>query len=201
MALLPRSLQKLIEELGNLPGVGSRTAERYALALLKADRATSAGLSRAVSELHDGINYCSVTFALTEPGVDISPLYADPGRDRRLVMIVADPLDILAIERTGEYRGTYHVLGGLLSPIDSVGPEQLRLKELFRRIKEDSVKEVILATNASVEGESTALYIQKQLGSTPAKLTRLARGIPVGADIEYTDELTLTRALQHRQAM
>lgn len=201
MALLPRALQKLIEELGNLPGVGSRTAERYALALLRTDRAAAADLARAMDALHEGINYCGVTFALTEPGVDISPLYTDPARNKRLVMVVADPLDIVAIERTGEYQGTYHVLGGLLSPIDSIGPEELRLKELFGRIKEDKVEEVILATNASVEGESTALYIQKQLADTAAKLSRLARGIPVGADIEYTDQLTLTRALQHRQAM
>ena len=201
MSVIPRALQNLIDELGNLPGVGSRTAERYALALLKTDAATASTLAGALANLHEGINYCKKTFALTEPGLDISPLYSDPARDKQTVMVVADPLDIVALEKTGEYQGTYHVLGGLLSPIDNIGPTQLHLEELFARIKDDKVTEVILATNASVEGESTALYIQKQLSEQSVKLSRLARGIPVGVDIEYTDQLTLTRALQHRQAM
>lgn len=201
MSLIPKALQDTIEELGKLPGVGPRSAERYALALLRGDQNITQALAHALQNLHEGVGYCEVTFALTEPGQTISPLYNDPERNKQLIVVVEDPLDVIALEKTGEYRGTYHVLGGLLSPLDNVGPEQLRLKELFKRIKDDKVKEVILATNASVEGESTALYIQKQLGGQKVTLTRLARGIPVGVDLEYTDQLTLSRALQHRQAM
>lgn len=201
MSLLPKALERLIEELGNLPGVGPRTAERYALSVLKQNQSRATGIAKALEDLHDGVNHCEVTFVLTEPGVNVSPLYSDPERNKQLVMVVADPLDVIAIEKTGEYKGTYHVLGGLLSPIDNIGPQQLRLSELSERIVRDKVQELILATNASVEGESTALYIQQHMNSPKLKLSRLARGIPVGVDIEYTDQLTLTRALQHRQAM
>lgn len=201
MSLLPKALEKLIEELGNLPGVGPRTAERYALSVLKNDRSRASSIAKALETLHEGVNYCEVTFVLTEPGVSISPLYSNSDRDKKVIMVVADPLDVIAIEKTGEYKGTYHVLGGLLSPIDNIGPQQLRLIELSERISRDKVEELILATNASVEGESTALYIQQHMSDPKLKLSRLARGIPVGVDIEYTDQLTLTRALQHRQAM
>lgn len=199
--LLPRALVNLIDALGALPGVGSRTAERYALAILRGDPQTAAALASALSGLHEGVSYCQKTFALTEPGLPISPLYSDPERDKSVIAVVEDPLDVVAIEKTGEFHGTYHVLGGLLSPIDGIGPERLKIKELIARIDEDKVKELILATNASVEGESTALYIQKQISDKPIKLTRLARGIPVGVDLEYTDQLTLIRALEHRQIM
>jgi recombination protein RecR len=190
----------LIESLSVLPGVGSRTAERYAYYLLKADTNKSKSLASNLASLHENISYCQKTFALVEAGQELSPLYTDPARDKRLVAVVAEPFDIIALEKTGQFKGTYHVLGGLVSPIDGVTPEQLHIRELVRRIEEDDVEEIILATNASVEGESTALYIQQQIGDRNVKVTRLARGLPIGVDLEYADQITLTRALEGRQA-
>jgi len=191
----------LIEAFAKLPGVGSRTAERYAYYILKSEPQKADQLSEALSGLHSGIAICPKTFALIEPGQELSPLYTDPKRDKTIVAVVAEPFDIVALEKTNSYRGTYHVLGGLLSPIDGIGPEQLRIKELVDRVDEDKVKELILATNASVEGESTALLLTQQLGARKVKVTRLARGLPVGVDLEYADLITLTRALEGRQAL
>lgn len=199
--VLPATLSELIEALAQLPGVGPRTAERYAYYLLKADSAKAASLADSLSKLHANIRYCPKTFALIDADQDISPLYSDPKRDKRLVAVVADPFDIVALEKTNSFKGTYHVLGGLISPIDNIGPHQLKIKELIERIKADKVKELILATNASVEGESTALLIMQQVANLPAKVTRLARGLPVGVDLEYADQITLTRALEGRQAV
>jgi recombination protein RecR len=199
--VLPPALQNLIEALGALPGVGPRTAERYAYFLLKADKTTSKHLAKTLESLHDGVDYCKKTFALIEKGEELSPLYTDPARDKKLVAVVAEPFDIVALEKTGQYKGTYHVLGGLVSPIDGIGPEQLRIEELMKRIDEDKVEEIILATNASVEGESTALYIQQQIGDRKVKITRLARGLPVGVDLEYADQITLGRALEGRTVL
>src|SRR6185312_8348418 len=140
--------------------------------------------------LHKNVKYCPKTFALIEASEDLSPLYTDPRRNKRLIAVVANPFDIVALEKTHSFSGTYHVLGGLISPIDGIGPEQLHIKELIHRIDEDKVKELILATNASVEGESTALYIQQQInqaGGRDVKITRLARGLPIGVDLEYAD--------------
>lgn len=198
MAVLPPALEKVIEALGSLPGVGSRTAERYAYYLLKADPAIAARLSASLEGLHEGVDYCQKTFALVPKGQKLSSLYTDPRRDKQLIAVVAEPFDILALEKTGQFSGTYHVLGGLVSPIDGIGPEQLHIAELLKRIAEDKVKEIILATNASVEGESTALYIQQQIGKRSVKITRLARGLPVGVDLEYADQITLGRALEGR---
>lgn len=183
-----------------LPGVGSRTAERYAYYLLRADPKKSKDLSARLSELHAGISLCEKTFALVESGQSLSPLYTDPSRDKKIIAVVAEPFDIIALEKTNHFKGTYHVLGGLLSPIDGIDPHHLRIRELVQRIDDDDVEEVILATNASVEGESTALYIQKQIGEKPVSVTRLARGLPIGVDLEYADQITLTRALDGRQA-
>lgn len=199
--VIPQPLANLIEAIAQLPGVGPRTAERYAYWLLRADPAKSAGLAKALEELHASIGYCPKTFALIEAGQKISPLYADPRRDKHVVAVVADPFDIVAIEKTGTFSGTYHVLGGLVSPIEGIGPEQLRIKELIKRLDEDKVKELILATNASVEGESTALLIAQEVGKRKLKITRLARGLPVGLDLEYADQITLTRALEGRQTL
>jgi len=199
--VLPPALTNLIEALGSLPGVGPRTAERYAYFLLKADPAVSRQLAEKLEKLHGGVGYCKKTFALVEQGKDLSDLYTDPSRDKQLVAVVAEPFDIVALEKTAQYKGTYHVLGGLVSPIDGVGPEQLHIKELIQRIDEDKVKEIILATNASVEGESTALYIQQQIGDRKVKISRLARGIPVGVDLEYADQITLGRALEGRTVL
>ena len=198
MQVLPPALTELIEALGALPGVGPRTAERYAYYLLKADRAVGARVSEASATIHDKVSYCKKTFALIEAGKELSDLYTDPSRNKQLVAVVAEPFDILALEKTGQYKGTYHVLGGLVSPIDGVGPEQLHIAELVKRVEDDEVEEVILATNASVEGESTALYIQQQLQDKAAQVTRLARGLPVGVDLEYADQITLGRALEGR---
>lgn len=201
MTVLPPALENLIDALGNLPGVGPRTAERYAYYLLRSDPSRSARLADTLSGLHEQIGYCQKTFALVEKGQKYSDLYTSPARDKSVVAVVAEPFDIVALEKIGEYRGTYHVLGGLVSPIDGIGPEQLRIKELIKRIDDDKVKEVILATNASVEGESTALYIQQQIGERSVTLSRLARGLPIGVDLEYADQITLSRALEGRQAV
>lgn len=201
MQVLPAALEQLIEALGNLPGVGPRTAERYAYYLVKRDPAKSLQLADKLTKLHGGIAYCKKTFALIDAGEEYSRLYTDPARSKQLIAVVADPFDIVALEKTGQYKGTYHVLGGLVSPIDGVTPDQLHIDELMQRIDDDKVEEVILATNASVEGESTALYIQQQVGERPVKISRLARGLPIGVDLEYADQITLGRALEGRQAL
>lgn len=201
MNILPAALEKLIEALGNLPGVGSRTAERYAYYLVRRDPAKAYQIAEALSELHKGVKYCPKTFALIDAAQELSPLYTDPKREKKLVAVVAEPLDIVALEKTGSFKGTYHVLGGLVSPIDGITPEELHIRELMARIDEDKVEEIILATNASVEGESTALYIQQQIGDRPVKVTRLARGLPIGVDLEYADQITLSRALEGRQTL
>jgi recombination protein RecR len=199
--VIPKPLRDLIESLRQLPGVGPRTAERYAYYLLNSPLDKTASLAADLQKLHQQIAYCPKTFALIEAGQKVSPLYSDPKRDKRLVAVVADPFDVVALEKTNSFNGTYHVLGGLLSPIEGVGPEQLHIAELLKRIDKDKVKELVLATNASVEGESTALLIMQQIGKRPVKLTRLARGLPVGVDLEYADQITLTRALEGRQTL
>lgn len=201
MKILPPALTNVIEAFGALPGVGPRTAERYAYFLVKRDADASMKLASALEQLKDGIGYCKKTFALVAAGQELSDLYTDPSRDKTTVAVVAEPFDIVALEATGQYHGTYHVLGGLVSPIDGVTPDQLHIRELINRIDEDGVKEIILATNASVEGESTALYIRQQIGDRDVKLTRLARGLPIGVDLEYADQITLSRALEGRQAI
>ena len=201
---LPKALTDLIEAFGALPGVGARTADRYAYAVLKNSHRDAQKLSEALAKLHGRIKLCPKTFALIDADDEVSPLYADPSRNRGLVAIVEEPFDVLALENTGQFKGTYHVLGGAISPIDGVGPEQLHIPELIKRLKADEVKEVILATNASVEGESTALYIQKQLEEADLpniKITRLARGLPIGVDLEYADQITLSHALNGRQQL
>lgn len=200
-SVIPKPLDDLIAAFGLLPGVGPRTAERYAYYLLRSDPSKAADIAASLKSLHEGVTYCPRTFALIEKGQELSPLYTDPKRDKQLVAVVADPFDIVALEKTNSFRGTYHVLGGLVSPIDGIGPEQLHIAELIKRIDEDEVKELVLATNASVEGESTALLVMQQVGDRPVKVTRLARGLPVGVDLEYADQITLTRALEGRQKL
>ena len=199
--LLPSALVEAIDELGHLPGVGSRTAERYAYFLLRTDKHVSEQLAGALLKLHSGVKNCPVTFALIDADESVSPLYSDPGRDKTIIAVVEEPLDIIALERTGQFNGTYHVLGGAISPIDGVGPEQLHIPELLERLAKDDVKEVIIATNASVEGESTALFLQRHIvdAGIDIKLTRLARGIPVGVDLEYAGQITLAHALEGRR--
>jgi len=198
MRVLPPALTDLVEAFGALPGVGPRTAERYAYYLVKHDEDASLRLAEALKRLKDDIGYCQKTFALVAADQQLADLYTDPNRDKTTVAVVAEPFDIVALEATGQYHGTYHVLGGLISPIDGISPDQLHIKELVERIHQDKVKEVIIATNASVEGESTALYIRQQIGDQKIKFTRLARGLPIGVDLEYADQITLGRALEGR---
>lgn len=201
--LLPSALVRAIDELGRLPGVGARTAERYAYFLLRADSHTTEQLARAINTLHSGVKSCPITYALIDANEDVSPLYSDPTRNKQLIAVVEEPLDIIALERTGQYTGTYHVLGGAISPIDGIGPEQLHIPELVERIRKDDVKELIIATNASVEGESTALFLQRHIQEAGITITmsRLARGIPIGVDLEYADQITLTHALEGRRTL
>lgn len=201
--LLPHALEKLIDELGRLPGVGQRTAERYAYYLLRANSRITDGLSAAIHDIHELVKTCPVTFALIDATQDISPLYSNPDRNKKLVAVVEEPLDIIALERTGQFKGTYHVLGGAMSPIDGIGPEQLHIPELASRIRTDGVEEIIIATNASVEGESTALFLQKYIKDAGIEvlMSRLARGIPVGVDLEYADQITLSHALEGRRTL
>jgi recombination protein RecR len=198
MQVLPPALNDLIDDLSRLPGIGPRTAERLAYYLVRHDRTQSLHLANSLEKLHDNIKYCKKTFALISADKSLSDLYTDPRRDKTIVAVVAEPFDIVALEKTGQFDGTYHVLGGLVSPIDGIGPEQLRIEELIKRIMADKVIEIILATNASVEGESTALFINQQLEKLHIKVTRLARGLPIGVDLEYADQITLGRALEGR---
>lgn len=200
MSILPKPLEDLIEQLGKLPGVGPRTAERYALGILKRSNRDAAELANALQKLHANLKTCPKTFALIDITEEVSSLYSDPMRSKTLVAVVEDPIDIVSLEKTGQFKGTYHVLGGVISPIDGVGPEQLHMHELIKRIQEDGVEELILALNASVEGESTALFLQKLIeeANLTIKITRLARGLPVGIDLEYADQITLKHALEGR---
>lgn len=199
--MLPSALTDLIEALGALPGVGPRTAERYAYYLLKSPDRNRTKLADAIERLAANVKQCPLTYALIDASDDVSPLYADPERNKQLVAIVEEPLDVIALEKTGLFKGTYHVLGGAISPIDGIGPDQLHIPELIERLQRDAVEEIILATNASVEGESTAIYIQKFIedAGVTIKISRLARGIPVGVDLEYADQITLSHALEGRQ--
>ncbi len=198
--MLPDALQQVIDALGNLPGVGPKSAERYAYYLFRANPQISDNIAASLKQLHTGVKSCPVTFALIDSKDEISPLYNDASRDKSTILVVEEPLDIYAIEQTGGYKGTYHVLGGAISPIDGITADQLHIKELLSRIKKDGVTEVIIATNPSVEGESTALLLQKILDEqfSNLKITRLARGLPLGVDISYADQITISAALENR---
>lgn len=197
--MLPKSLQDAIDALGNLPGVGPRTAERYAYYLFRANPEISRNISQSLENLHTGMKTCPVTFALIDSSEEVSPFYSDE-RDKSIILVVEEPLDIYAIEQTKAYHGTYHVLGGAISPIDGVTPDQLHIKELLERISDDKATEIIIATNPSVEGESTALLLQKTISDKfpKLKITRLARGLPLGVDLSYADQITLSAALENR---
>ena len=196
--MLPKALSNAIDALGMLPGVGPRTAERYAYYLFRSNEKVSDSIVEALTNLHDGVKLCPVTFALIDANEDVSPLYEE--RDKTTVLVVEEPLDIYAIEQTKAYKGTYHVLGGAISPIDGITPDQLHIKELIDRVEKDKVVEIIIATNPSVEGESTALLLEKMLHekNPKLKLTRLARGLPLGVDLSYADQITLNAALENR---
>ncbi len=198
--MLPRALTDVIDALGRLPGVGPRTAERYAYYLFRANPRITEAITEALAKLHRDVKTCPITFALINADEGLSSFYTDEKRDKTTILVVEEPLDIYAIEQTKSYRGTYHVLGGAISPIDGITPEQLHIGELIKRVNDDSVHEVIIATNPSVEGESTALLLERMLHeqNPNLKLTRLARGLPLGVDLSYADQITLSAALENR---
>lgn len=198
--MLPQALTELIEALSQLPGVGSRTAERYAYYLFKSNATIAKNLASSLEHLHGDIKVCPVTFAIIDAQQNQSEFYNSPERDKSTILIVEEPLDIYAIERTKAYHGTYHVLGGVISPLNGVSVEDLHIKELSSRIIKDKVKEIIIATNPSVEGESTAILLENLLHKQFPELTitRLARGLPLGTSLEYADQITLTSALDGR---
>jgi recombination protein RecR len=195
----PPAVQKLIDEFSRLPGIGPKSASRLTYFLLRGDGQQTRDLAQALTELKERTRFCSTCFNITE--ADPCPVCSDTTRNLGQVCVVEEPLDVLAIERTREFKGRYHVLHGVLSPVEGVGPENLKIRELLTRAKSEPIKEIILATNISLEGEATAMYLQKQLAPFGIKITRLARGLPVGGDLEYADETTLARALEGRSEM
>jgi recombination protein RecR len=198
MQVTPAPVTKLIDEFSRLPGIGPKTASRLTFYLLRhpADRAQA--LARALQELHEKVLFCSQCFNIAE--TDPCSVCSDEYRDHSIICVVEEPLDVLAIERTREYHGLYHVLHGVIAPVEGIGPEDLKIAELIERIRssDEKVREVIIATNPKLEGEATAMYISRQFEGEAIRLTRLARGLPVGGDLEYADEITLSRALSGR---
>lgn len=196
---LARPLARLIDELSKLPGVGPKTAQRLAYHILRAPGTDAESLAAAVRAVKTDLRYCGVCFNIAE--ADPCAVCSSDERDQRVVCVVEEPLDVLAVERTGQYKGVYHVLHGAISPVNGVRPDDLRIAELATRVRSGGVDEVILATNPNLEGEATAMYIAQLLGTTPARVTRLARGLPMGGDLEYADEVTVSRALEGRRAL
>jgi len=199
MRAYPRSLTRLIDEFEKLPGVGPKTAQRLALHVLHASDADASALTEAVREVKESIHDCPVCFSYTD--ADMCPLCADGSRDDGLLCVVSDPRDLLAMERAGGFRGRYYVLGGLISPMDGVGPESLRIPELVERVKLGTIREVILATNPTVEGDATAMHIAGMLKPLGVRTTRIALGLPVGGDLDYADDVTIARAVEGRTEM
>jgi len=199
MAYYPEPVARLIEALQRLPGIGPKTAQRLAFFLLKRPAEEVTTLAESLTQLKALIVHCRICFNVTQE--DPCRICRDPGRDGRALCVVEEPNDLLAIERTGEFRGRYHVLLGALSPLDGIGPEDIKVRELLGRLEREPVEEIILATNPSVEGEATALYLGKLLKPFAERITRIARGLPVGGDLEYADEVTLSKALEGRKAL
>ncbi len=195
--VLPQPVQRLINELSRLPGIGPKSAARLTFYLLRMADDQTLDLAQALQDLKERTRFCSVCFNITEE--DPCLICQDSGRDQQFLCVVEEPLDVLAIERSRAFNGRYHVLHGAISPVEGVGPEDLRIAELVARVEQGDFRELILATNPTLEGESTALYLQRRLAREGLRLTRLARGLPVGGDLEYTDEITLGRALEGRQ--
>lgn len=194
-----RALQRLLDELGRLPGIGPKSAQRIAYHLLEADVEQARRLSSAIIEVKRQVHFCPICFSYATH--DTCDVCADTSRDRSAVCVVSEPRDVSAIERTGSYHGLYHVLGGVISPMDKIGPDQLHVRELIRRLASGEVAEVILATNPDVEGETTATYLARTIRPLGVKVTRLASGLPVGGDLEYADEVTLGRAIEARREL
>jgi recombination protein RecR len=199
--LLPAPIQNLIDALSRLPGIGPKTASRLTFFLLRAPEGLALDLAEALETLKSGTAFCRRCFNITEAGREECEICQSDERDGAYLCVVEDPLDVLALERTGGFRGRYHVLHGALSPIEGIGPEDLKIAELLTRVVDEDVREVILATNPSLEGDATAMYLRQRLGPSQVRVTRLARGLPVGGDLEYADQNTILRALAGRQDM
>jgi recombination protein RecR len=194
----PQSIRNLIHRLARLPGIGEKTAERLAMHILKTPRKEAEDLARSIVELKEKIRLCSRCFSLSDG--DLCRICSDPARDPSLLCVVEQPADMVSIEKSGAYNGLYHVLAGVLSPMEGVGPDDIRIGELLRRIGEGKVQELILATGTSVEGEATAAYIKERLAGKPVRISRIASGVPIGGDLKYIDQVTLKRALDFRHS-
>ncbi len=200
MQLLVEPVARLIDEFSRLPGIGPKTAARLTFYLLRSSEEQAQSLAEALHNLHERVTFCSICANITE--TDPCAICQDEGRDRTVICIVEEPLDVLAIERTNDYRGLYHVLHGTLSPVEGIGPDDLHIADLMPRLKgPPAIREIIIATNPNMEGEATAMYIARQLAGSNVQVTRLARGLPMGGDLEYADQVTLSRALAGRQQM
>ena len=193
----PESMIQLIEEFAKMPGVGTRTAERFAFYILGAPQETIEALSKLIVKVNENIHYCQECFNLSEKPV--CHICSDPTRDHGILCVVQDPKDVIAVEKAGDFHGIYHVLLGALSPLEGIGPKDIRIKELLARIKKNEIKEVILGTSSDTEGDATSLYLMKQLKPLKVKVTRIAHGVPVGSALEFADRASLSRAFKQRQ--
>jgi recombination protein RecR len=196
---LARPLARLIDELGKLPGVGPKTAQRLAYHILRTSAPDAEALAAAIHSVKTDLRYCSVCFNIAE--TDPCAICSSDERDAKVVCVVEEPLDVLAIERTGQFKGRFHVLHGAISPVNGVRPDDLKIPQLVERVKKGGIEELILATNPNLEGEATSMYVAQLLAGSGARLTRLARGLPMGGDLEYADEVTVSRALEGRRAI
>ena len=199
MAAYTKSMQDLIEHFKKMPGIGPKTAERLAFYVLKLPKDEAGRFSSAITRVKDSVKFCKRCGNLSEE--DLCNICSNPRRDKTLVCVVEEPKDLILIEKSGQYKGTYHVLFGAISPLDGIGPEELTIKELLRRVKEDKVKEIILATDSDAEGETTSLYLSRELKPFKIKISRIAYGIPVGENFDYIDQATLIKALEGRQSI
>jgi len=199
MTQYPASIQELIRSLSKLPGIGTKTAERLALHILRANRADVEKLARRIFDVKEKTRLCRLCFSLSDG--ELCRLCNNPGRDRSMICVVEQPADMVSIEKSGAWNGLYHILQGALSPIDGVGPDALRIKELMARTSQGEVKEIVLATGTSTEGESTASFLAQQLSRYPVKVTRIASGVPMGGDLKYIDQVTLGKAMKSRHGM
>ena len=190
---------KLIEELARLPGIGAKSAQRMAFHIINMPKENVESLTNAITNAKNNIKYCSCCCNLTD--TDPCNICSNPKRDKSIIMVVEDPRDMAAYERTKEFKGLYHILNGAISPINGIGPDNLNIKELLQRLNDNTVKEIIIATNPNVEGEATAIYLNKILKPLDVKVTRIAHGVPIGGDLEYVDEITLSKALEGRIEM
>lgn len=199
MLRLPSSLEKLINEFAKLPGIGPKSAQRLAFYMLKRDNVDLMGLSDAVRNVKNDIIYCEQCHNMTE--TNPCSICSDSSRDRTIICVVEEPLDAIALDKTGAFKGVFHVLGGVLNPMEGIGPEKLNIQSLVDRANQTGAKELIIATNPTIEGETTALHISKLFRDSDVQITRIARGLPMGGDLEYADEITLSRALEGRRAI